>query len=188
MFATPCTSWSVARNMTNVIRSRSEPWGVRHPVKPFSEKDIKSLELGNKTMRSTLRLLKLFTKLKIPWALENPYSSNMWHVPSLKRYWERGVARLAVVDQCSWNKPWRKRTRILLFNVDDQDIDALERHQCTGRRICSYSKQAHIQLTGSGPDGRPMTLHAQEFPIGLSRMLARLLLSDHLHRRATRSS
>ena len=77
MLATPCTSWSVARNRTDVIRSRGEPWGVKFPKKPLSEKDAESLRLDNKTTRPTLKLLRLFTKLKIPWALENPFSSNM---------------------------------------------------------------------------------------------------------------
>ena len=126
MFATPCTSWSIARNRTNVIRSRAEPWGVRHPAKPLSEKDKLSLDLGNKTMRSTLRLLKLSTRLNIPWALlENPFSSNMWHVPALRRYSDSGVARLAYVDQCAWGRAWRKRTRILIFGCDDADVSAI---------------------------------------------------------------
>ena len=94
MLATPCTSWSVARNRTNVIRTRDEPWGVSRPRKPFSEKDSRSLEMGNRTMRSTLRLLRLFTRLGIPWALENPFSSNMWHLPELRKYWTSGKAEL----------------------------------------------------------------------------------------------
>ena len=188
MLATPCTSWSVARNRTNVIRSRGEPWGVQFPKKPLSVKDAESLRLGNKTMRSTLKLLRLFTKLKIPWALENPFSSNMWWVPALRKYCESGVARLAFVDQCAWGRPWRKRTNILIHGCDPVDIDALERNQCTGYRCCSFSGKAHVQLTGSSPeDGKPMTLHAQEFPAGLSRSLARMLLSTHLHRRATQA-
>ena len=187
MLATPCTSWSVARNRTNVIRSRFEPWGVRHPPKPISAKDSESLRLGNLTMRSTLRLIKLFTRLGIPWALENPFSSNMWWVPALRKYWESGKAQLIVVDQCAWGRPWRKRTRILISGCDAQDIAALERRHCSGHRVCSYSGKPHVQLTGSGPGGKPMTLHAQEFPQGLSSMLARILLGELLHRRATRT-
>ena len=162
--------------------------GVREPKKPLSVKDGESLLLGNRTMRSTLKLLRLFTKLKIPWALENPFSSNMWWVPALRKHWESGVAQLAFVDQCAWGRPWCKRTHILIHGCDPVDIAALERNQCTGYRCCSFSGKAHVQLTGSSPDdGKPMTLHAQEFPAGLSRSLARMLLSTHLHRRATRA-
>ena len=188
MFATPCPSWSVARNRTLVIRSRSEPWGVKFPTRPLSPKDAESLRLGNATMRSTLRLIKLFTRLKIPWGLENPASSNMWYVPELRRYWESGIAHLATVDQCAWKRPWRKRTRVLLYWCDPCDVSALERNRCTGHRVCSYTGKPHVQLTGSHPvDHKPMTLHAQEFPSGLSSTLARTLLNSHLHRRATRA-
>ena len=54
MLATPCTSWSLARNRTNVIRSRRYPWGIRNPLKPLSDRDRASLKLGNATMRATL--------------------------------------------------------------------------------------------------------------------------------------
>ena len=84
------------------------PWramGRPVPQEATQRKGRRDSSSGQKTMWSTLKLLRLFTKLKIPWALENPFSSNMWWVPALRKYWESGLARLAFVDQCAWGRP-----------------------------------------------------------------------------------
>eukprot|EP00974_Lingulodinium_polyedra_P035044 3367784-Lingulodinium_polyedra.AAC.1 len=80
----PCTSWSVARNRTNTIRSRLEPWGVSSPRKPFSDLDCQRLEEGNRTLRATLRVVRALQQQSLPWVLENPASSTMWAVPELQ--------------------------------------------------------------------------------------------------------
>ena len=185
MIATPCTSWSVARNRTNVIRNRFEPWGIRLPLKPLSERDKASLDMGNRTMKATLLLIRCFEKEGIPWCLENPASSNMWHVPQLRALLKRPHIQLVEIDQCSFGQPWRKRTKLLFSRCDVQDVEAMaSKHHCGGRRVCDFSNKEHIQLTGSGPDGKPLTRQAQTFPSGMCRTLARLLLADHLHKRA----
>ena len=187
MIATPCTSWSQARNRTNVIRSRLEPWGVRFPGKPLSTRDRESLRLGNATMRATLVLIKCFEECKVPWCLENPASSNMWHVPQLKKLLKEKHIRLVEIDQCSFGQPWRKRTKLLFSRCDPQDLESFEqRHKCHGRRRCDFSGREHLQLTGSGPDGKPLTRKAQTFPSKMCRALARFLLADHINQRATR--
>ena len=185
MLATPCTSFSLARNRTNVIRNRLEPWGIRFPAKPFSERDKASLEMGNRTMRATLVLIRCFEEVGIPWCLENPASSNMWHIPRLVALAKLPHVQLIEVDQCSFGQPWRKRTKLMFSRCDPQDVEALAaRHKCHGRRVCDFSQREHIQLTGSGADGKPLTKQAQTFPPKMCRSLARLLLADHLHKRA----
>ncbi len=74
MIAITCTSWPQARNRTNVIRTRHEPWGVSHPHKPFSEKDRLRLREGNLQVRRLIPFLRILHKLKIPWIIENPAS------------------------------------------------------------------------------------------------------------------
>ena len=65
----------MARNHTNTIRSREEPWGVKGPRKPLSEKDEESLRLGNLQLRRLLPLLRDLKHFDIPFGLENPASS-----------------------------------------------------------------------------------------------------------------
>ena len=188
MLATPCTSWSMARNRTNVIRSRSEPWGVAKPPKPLSEHDRASLKAGNSTMRATLKFIKIFEEHDVPLCLENPASSNTWHVRALKKIISKISSCLVEVDQCSYGQPWRKRTKQLFGLCDISDVLSLATaHKCDGRRVCSFSRREHLQLTGSGPDGKPLTARAQIFPARMCNELARLLLQRHLHKRACRA-
>ena len=186
MIATPCTSWSQARNRTNVIRTAAEPWGNSSPPKPLSRADIERLRVGNQTMRASIEIIRVAHSLGLPWALENPTGSVMWSTSFL-----RGMARdprvsVAVFDQCAFGQPWRKRTRVMFGNCDEADVEALRLRRCHGKRICSFTRRPHVQLTGSGPDGKPLTARAQEFPKSLSSQLARILLHDVLNARTQR--
>ena len=58
------------------------------------------------------------------------------------------------------------------------------RCRCNGRKVCDFPGKPHIQLTGSGPDGKPMTARAQTFPSKMCSALARVLLAHHLHLRS----
>ena len=182
MVAITCTSWSVARNRTNVIRTRREPWGVSSPLKPFSEKDEAALRSGNLQLRRLLPLLRLLTDLGIPWILENPASSNIWWVPALMRLMNHKRCEAILIDQCAFGQPWRKRTRLLCANCDPHDVHLLSMRRCSGTKVCSFTNKKHIQLTGSAPGGKPMTSLAQEFPIKMANVLGDLLVSKDLGR------
>ena len=102
-------------------------------------------------MRATLVLIRCFEEVGIPWCLENPASSNMWHIPRLVALAKLAHVQLIEVDQCSFGQPWRKRTKLMFSRCDPQDVEALAaRHKCHGRRVCDFSQREHIQLTGSG--------------------------------------
>ena len=59
-------------------------------------------------------------------------------------------------------------------------VAALAAMRCMGVRTCSYTGKQHVQLTGSAHGGGIMARLAQEFPISMSRTIARLLLSRSL--------
>ena len=65
MLAPECRSWSNARARTNAIRSKTEPWGVAFPSKPFTANDIAALESGNRQVRAVI-------------GLSDPRSSYLW--------------------------------------------------------------------------------------------------------------
>ena len=117
----------------------------------------------------------------ISWCLGNPASSNMWHVPELKKIAASPRCTLVELDQCAYGQPLRKRTKLLFWNCEEADILALaQEHHCCGRKVCDFSKKEHVQLIGSATDGRPMTAHAQTCPCSMCRDLARHLLHKHL--------
>ncbi len=180
MIAITCTSWSVARNRTNVRRTAAQPWGVIDPIKPFSERDLASLAAGNLQLRRLLPLLKDLQLMQVPWILENPATSNIWHVPALKRISRERGAEVILVDQCAFGAPWRKRTRLLCCNCDGQDVLALSSFRCHGRGVCDHSGRPHVQLTGSDANGRPLTQRAQTFPTRFASKLCNVLVSREL--------
>ena len=55
----PCTSFSLARNRTRVIRTCEFPWGLGGR-ELWSKNDVKSLELGNELASFTIKLIKIF--------------------------------------------------------------------------------------------------------------------------------
>ena len=82
MIATPCTSFSRARDRTRVIRSQTHPWGCN--LAGASERDLQSLELGNATAWATIQIIKQLNKYRVPWIMENPSTSRIWFLPELQ--------------------------------------------------------------------------------------------------------
>ena len=173
MLGTPCTSFSIARDRTAVIRTRGEPWGV----KLVSDKDRERLELGNKCARATIRILKLCLKYHVPAILENPFSSKLWYLPFMVHVLRSGQAELVRGDFCQFGTRWRKATGFLCINLPHDKVTQQLHHTCSGTRgFCSATDERHIQLTGSAPSGVPWTKIAQPYPTKLCMSLARLLV------------
>ena len=79
MLAPPCSSFSIARNRTLPIRSTSEPWGKQGIL--MSDNDTQKILEGNKLARFCLCLMKAAFKHNVPWILEHPTTSDLWHAP-----------------------------------------------------------------------------------------------------------
>ena len=83
MLAPPCSSFSVARDRTAVIRTKDYPWGL--PACQLSEQDQERIAVCNKCFRSAIKIISWLDAYGIPWILENPASSKCWHLPPLQR-------------------------------------------------------------------------------------------------------
>ena len=174
MLAPPCSSFSIARDRTAVIRTKDHPWGV--PACQLSEKDQERIALGNKCFRSAIKIISWLDAYGIPWILENPATSKCWLLPPLQRLAASSHVCTVLTDFCQHGCAWRKRTKLLCGNLDAQDVARLSR-LCTGRGVCSKSLKQHFQLTGSNHLGVPWTRVAQPYPAGLCRDLAFTLTS-----------
>eukprot|EP00974_Lingulodinium_polyedra_P057092 5492662-Lingulodinium_polyedra.AAC.1 len=60
MLATPCASFSIARDRTRPIRSRTRPWGL--PV--LSPEDQKRMSYGNKCAQATIKIIRWCVRSK----------------------------------------------------------------------------------------------------------------------------
>ena len=172
MLAPPCSSFSVARDRTCVIRTRQHPWGL--PSHLLTTADKTRVENGNKCFLAALKIISWLDQHHIPWILENPSSSKCWFLPPLQDLMAAPHCVTVLTDFCQFGTQWRKRTQLLCGNLDSQDVARLER-LCSGRGLCSRTGCKHFQLTGSNRQSIPWTRIAQPYPKELCKQLAFVL-------------
>ena len=176
MIAAPCTSFSVARDRTCIIRTKREPWGLADQSR-FSANDLAALQNGNRITKAVIKILNALTQAQVPWILENPRSSRMWHLPELLRLSQSRHAVFATGDFCQYGTKWRKRTGFLCMHCNAATVSRLLGKRCTGSSgLCSRTGCRHMLLQGSGAGGKPLTLIAQPYPPRLAAALSSSLV------------
>lgn len=182
MLAPVCTSFSVARDRTKVIRNREYPWGI--PAELLSEKEATSISIGNSCFRACLRILRWLDEYKIPYILENPATSKAWYLPPIVNHLKKPHVNFVTCHFCQYGTAWEKPTSFLCGHIHPSDLHRITK-VCHGRGICSRSHKAHFQLSGSRNDGTPWTKVAEPYPAKLCRDLA-YTLTSHLHTLSTK--
>lgn len=167
----PCTTFSIARRDDGLgpgpLRSDSSPMGLPN----LKAADRKKLEIGNRLLFVTIRIIVACLMVKIPFVLENPHSSRCWITPLLQRLLGLQVCQYIHLDFCCFKESWKKPTGLLHAFVNLQSLA----RTCKGtRNICSESGKRHIALKGRAPDGRFRTLIAQPYPQALVEELTSL--------------
>ena len=114
--ALPCNTFSRARHGKDgprALRSSEQPWGL-----PGIEgKDSSKLQDANKLLCVCLWLCRYLCRANVGWVLENPGYSYLWDVPEIRRLSRRDNIAFDFLDFCQFGERWRKRTRLLYFNV-----------------------------------------------------------------------
>ena len=174
ILAVPCTSFSLARNRTSVIRTKRFPWGVRREL---NERERAALDLGNSLARAALKYVRLFNRHRLPWIIENPRGSILWHLPELHEVACQANAHFRIADFCRYGARWRKRTGFLCGNLELDDTVELS-HTCPTGRWCSATGREHIVLSGNNEHGIPWTKVAEPYPSKLASVLAKVLTNN----------
>ncbi|CAE7317250.1 unnamed protein product [Symbiodinium sp. CCMP2456] len=169
MMAPVCTSFSVARDRTQVIRSRRFPWGI--PSRFLSEKEIADIRLGNACFRSCFRILQALDEHRVPYILENPDTSKAWYLPQMRRQLALPWAKYIRSDFCCFGTPWRKRTGFLCGHVPCEDLTRLSKVCSSVNHTCDLTGKKHVRLTGNR-HGIPLTKWAEPYPQRLCTALA----------------
>jgi hypothetical protein len=114
MFATPCSSFSLAVSRSGkALRSISHPRGL--PI-PMTAKETARIQAGNHALDATIKMIRCCNRHGIPFALENPASSYMWHDSALQAVLRH--AYIACLDQCAFKARWRKHTKVAFGNCE----------------------------------------------------------------------
>merc|ERR1712194_394084 len=99
--ATPCATWSTARwgqpgSPGGPLRSAASPWG--HPAALARSLDREKIELGNRTAKFTLKIIRAAIKHHTPVAVENPAASRLWQILRDEGLFQVGTSM--VTDPC----------------------------------------------------------------------------------------
>ena len=180
--ATPCSSFSQARRgqggkMPGALRTREQVLGLPG----LSDRDQERVRLGNRLARWTCRFIKACLQSGIPVILENPAGSLLWHFPGFQRLAKQG--RSIIYDNCQYGEVWRKRTRLVGWNVD---LDSLSLRckqkfaiQNDGQRkaVCSRTGAPHSVLSGPRAGAEWCTALASAYPWPLCVKVSELVVA-----------
>ena len=171
MLATPCTSFSVARDRTRPIRPSTRPWGLPHQ----NDADRARLRTGNACARATIQIMRWALEHKVKLILENPATSRLFLLPQSKEIMRHPAASYGIAHFCQYGTKWKTPTGFLMLFASENDRSSLYRRCNSSQGICSRTLAKHWVLSGLGPSGKPWTLIAQPYPSQLCSTLARIL-------------
>ncbi len=161
----PCATFSSATR-GRCLRSRAHPMGKPH----LSDADLAKVQLHNRLLQFSIRVVKYCKRANIPLSLENPNSSKIWSNPLLAPLSKD--AHRCVLDFCSMGTAYRKRTCFLTWNT--KCLCFLNGYRCNlVDHNCCFSGEEHRILQGRAPGGLPWTALAQAYPVKLCRMIAK---------------
>ena len=165
--APPCSTWSTAARILaggKWTRYRTREFILGGPwLEPHHEVKV---SIGNKLCSIACRMIDAALRAAIPIAIENPHGSLIWQHPRMLALCANSLARTAVTDFCQHGKPWRKRTRVVAWNVGPPPLALLRTCQATGK-ICSSTHRPHIILKGTN-HGQVLTKMAEAYPATFS--------------------
>ena len=182
MLHIPCETFSSARhgkpggNLPVPLRDYGENvWGLPG----LAPRDQAKLEQGNKIARALLFIRDDLKNAGAPAALENGDQSMLFKVP------EMGAedAKRLKVCYCMMGKPFRKRTRFLVWNAPSPRILEEEVHRCATQfscsspnGVCRRTGKPHVLLRG-WVRGKALTKLGEKYPKKFVNIIARILCS-----------
>lgn len=178
-FGTPCSTFSLARRgkpgrkggpLRDVGRFiRGHPAALARPV------DRSKIRTGNDCADTTTMLCREAHRVGVPWAIENPSGSRLWHWPGIKSLQRLEGVESRTLCMCMYGQPYKKSTRIMLGHC--KDSGGLMKI-CSGRGgICQRTGKPHLVLSGTNPaTNKPMTSSAQEYSKAFAEEAASVLM------------
>ena len=150
------------------LRSASYPRGL---PREFSERERERIEVGNRMLDSTIHLISVCHRHSIPFCLEQPKTSYMWHDRRLQQVLRSSHAVFFKVDQCRFGTRWRKPT-MFAFSLA-KPISNPGALRCHGKHgWCSFRPDhKHVIL-----DGSSLTRAAAAYPPRMAHWIVNQLL------------
>ena len=130
-FGTPCSSFSRLQNLNG---------GTRNSKNPSGDGSLEREQLGNELLRRSIVLIKILIKHGNFWTLENPTSSLMFWMPSVKRLTLSKSCHRARLHQCMYglqlpgsdSNTFCKKDTTFIGNLPDLDLLS---ESCSGLHV-----------------------------------------------------
>ena len=161
MFAPPCGTSSNALFLTGRLRSTTEPWGKTPDLIEAQRAKVKA---ASKIVRAVLKTVKLFHEHGVPWIVENPDTSLMWHFPFFRDIVKDPAVTVGTVGSVQIPTRVAEENSFICGNIAADDL---------GRPHNGGAK--HFQLQGQSPSGVLWTTIAAAYPAGMASALAHAL-------------
>lgn len=156
-----CSSFS--RAITPAVRDKEHPEGLPNVSPAMAVK----IEQGNSHSRWLCKLIEICLQLHIIFWIENPDSSFLWQQKEWVKLPEGTASRFYKCDYCTYNTPWRKRTRFVTNN------------RLSGQKRLCRRNHKHILLRGRAKGQKASwTKLAEPYPRALCSVLAHASCSD----------
>ena len=182
MLHIPCETFSSARHGKPGGRTPvplrdygKNVWGLPG----LTPQDQAKLEQGNRIAHALLGIRDDLKNMGAPAGIENGDMSMLWKVP------EMGAedATVLKVCYCMMGKPFRKRTRLLVWNapspriLEDEVRRGATKYWCNSPNgMCRRTGQPHVVLHG-WVRGKALTKQGERYPKKFVNMIARILCS-----------
>jgi hypothetical protein len=163
-------------------RALRSPQHVRG-LPDLSAVDRETLRVSNLLADRAGQLLRIARSRQIPGGEENPNISYLWDFADRRKFVEGPNTQVHVIDYCAFGRPFRARTRLVTFNMT---VPSTEKLRCSGRTICSFSQQPHLQLDGPASSRGFLTKLKSEYPEQMCRLLAKSLFNAYTQKRTAR--
>ncbi len=155
-----CASFS--RAITPSVRSALHPRGVPSLRTTMRDK----VAAGNSHSLWLAKIIDVCIAMSILWWVENPDTSFLWWQPEWKRIFKKIGGRCFRVDFCTFQTPWRKRTKFATNRLSGLT------------RFCDGSHSHRILRGRSSEHGQAWTKVAEPYPRKLCALLAHAVCAD----------
>ncbi len=153
-FALPCGTFSSARRNDGKGPKplRSKKYVTGFPS--LTGRDKKRVGSANELVQIVTKLCELCTQIGVPWVIENPRSSLIWQMPSLKKLATKSKAEFSRYDSCQFGTDWQKPTVLMVYGnpllkINQVRCDPTKTGDPDGPSICSKTQKQHTLLKGT---------------------------------------
>ena len=157
--APPCCTYSMARWPR--LRSSARPRGL--PAALLTPDQKKVVKYSNRISKNAFVLMNKLAAGGVPHCFEQPVGSLLMKDLDFKSWASRWGAQRAVIDQCQFGRPYRKRT--VIWGVPSGLLDGLARI-CPGDHVhtatlSGWGSRDRNQPTNQGSSAYPVRLCAE---------------------------